>query len=92
DDSSKVLGFKEKPTINQFWINAGVYCFSKKIFDYLPEKGNIETTALPALAKNKKLKAIKYENTFWRSIDSHKDIEEAAAELGPLSAKTTLTK
>jgi NDP-sugar pyrophosphorylase family protein len=92
DDNSKVLGFREKPTINQFWINAGVYCFSKKIFDHLPEKGNIETTALPVLAKNKKLKAIKYENTFWRSIDSHKDIEEAASELGPLSKKTTLTK
>ncbi len=92
DENSKVLGFKEKPKINQFWINAGVYCFSKKIFGYLPEKGNIETTALPRLAKEKKLKAIKYEHTFWRSIDSHKDIEEASVELGPLSKKTSLTK
>jgi len=91
-DDSKVLGFTEKPTINQFWINAGVYCFSNKIFSYLPKKGNIETTALPALAKDKKLKAVKYENTFWRSIDSHKDIEEASAELGPLSKKTALSK
>ena len=24
DENSKVLGFKEKPKINQFWINAGV--------------------------------------------------------------------
>ncbi len=91
-DNSKVLGFAEKPTINQFWINAGVYCFSKKIFTYLPNKGNIETTALPALAKDKKLKAVKYERTFWRSIDSHKDIEEASTELGSLSKKITLTK
>jgi len=90
--NSKVLGFTEKPTINQFWINAGVYCFSNKIFSYLPKKGNIETTALPSLAKDKKLKAVKYEHTFWRSIDSHKDIEEATAELSPLSKKTALTK
>lgn len=91
-DNSKVLGFTEKPTINQFWINAGVYCFSKTVFSYLPKKGNIETTALPALAKDKKLKAVKYEQTFWRSIDSHKDIEEASAELGSLSRKASLTK
>lgn len=91
-NDSKVLGFKEKPKITQFWINAGVYCFSKKIFKYLPKTGNIETTALPALAKDKKLKAIKFENTFWRSIDSHKDIEEASAEISALSKKVSLIK
>jgi len=91
-NDSKVLGFKEKPKITQFWINAGVYCFSKKIFNYLPKNGNIETTALPALAKEKKLKAIKFENTFWRSIDSHKDIEEASAEISALSRKASLIK
>ena len=91
-NDSKVLGFKEKPKITQFWINAGFYCFSKKIFNYLPKTGNIETTALPALAKDKKLKAIKFENTFWRSIDSHKDIEEASAEISALSKKVSLIK
>lgn len=90
-DDSKVLGFTEKPKINQFWINAGVYCFSNKIFSYLPEKGNIETTALPALAKERKLKAVRYEHAFWRSIDSHKDIEEASTELGPLSKGIVLS-
>jgi NDP-sugar pyrophosphorylase family protein len=33
------------------------------------------------LARQGKLKAIKYEDIFWRSIDSHKDIEEAAKEM-----------
>jgi NDP-sugar pyrophosphorylase family protein len=92
DDNSRVLGFTEKPMINQFWINAGVYYFSSKIFGYLPKKGNIETTALPALAKEKKLKCVKYEHTFWRSIDSHKDIEEASAELASLSKKPVLSR
>jgi mannose-1-phosphate guanylyltransferase len=81
DKNSDVLGFVEKPQIKDRWINAGVYHFTNEVFKYLPENGNIEVTALPIMAKEKKLKAIIYENSFWRSIDSHKDIEEAGKEL-----------
>ncbi len=81
DGDSKVLGFVEKPTIQDKWINAGVYYFTQEVFQHLPDNGNIEVTALPALAKQGRLKAIKYENIFWRSIDSHKDIEEASKEM-----------
>jgi mannose-1-phosphate guanylyltransferase len=81
DKNSDVLGFVEKPQIKDRWINAGVYHFTKEVFKYLPENGNIEVTTLPLMAKEKKLKAITYENSFWRSIDSHKDIEEAGKEL-----------
>ena len=81
DKNLDVLGFVEKPQIKDRWINAGIYFFTKEVFKYLPENGNIEVTALPIMAKEKKLKAIRYENSFWRSIDSHKDIEEAGKEL-----------
>jgi mannose-1-phosphate guanylyltransferase len=81
DKGSRVLGFVEKPKISDRWINAGVYHFTSEVFSYLPENGNIEVTALPALAKEGKLRGTKYEDIFWRSIDSHKDIEEAAKEI-----------
>ncbi len=81
DKNARVLGFVEKPRIPDKWINAGVYHFTPDVFGYLPENGNIEVTALPALAKEGKLAAAKYDDTFWRSIDSHKDIEEAAKEM-----------
>lgn len=81
DKDAKVLGFVEKPRIKDRWINAGVYHFTSDIFSYLPDNGNIEVTALPALAKEGKLVAARYEEVFWRSIDSHKDIEEAAKEM-----------
>jgi mannose-1-phosphate guanylyltransferase len=81
DRNSRVLGFVEKPEISDKWINAGVYHFTQEVFRYLPDNGNIEVTALPALAKEGKLQAVKYRNVFWRSIDSHKDIEEAAKEI-----------
>lgn len=81
DKDSRVLGFVEKPKITDRWINAGVYHFTSDVFSYLPENGNIEVTALPALAKEGRLKGARYEGIFWRSIDSHKDIEEAAREM-----------
>jgi mannose-1-phosphate guanylyltransferase len=81
DENSRVLGFVEKPELPDSWINAGIYHFTQEVFRYLPEKGNIEVTALPALAKERKLRAVTYKKVFWRSIDSHKDIEEAAKEI-----------
>lgn len=81
DNNSRVLGFTEKPEIPDRWINAGVYHFTREVFRYLPQSGNIEVTALPALANEGKLQAVKYHDVFWRSIDSHKDIEEASKEL-----------
>ena len=81
DENLNVTGFEEKPNIDGKWINAGIYFFNQEVFDYLPERGNIETTALPAMAKEQKLKAKNFENSFWKSIDSHKDIEESSKEL-----------
>ena len=79
-------GFREKPVLRDYWINAGVYCLSSKILDLLPEKGNIEATTLPALAKDGKIRVVKYESVNWRSIDTHKDIEEASKQFEPQAA------
>ena len=76
-----VSKFIEKPSIEDMWINAGVYYFSNEIFDYLPDKGNLETVTLPMLVDKQKLKAKKFSNNYWRSIDSHKDVDEASKEI-----------
>jgi mannose-1-phosphate guanylyltransferase len=81
DENSAVRGFIEKPEISDTWINAGLYRLTQEVFRYLPKEGNIEVTALPALAKEGRLQAVRYKNVFWRSIDSHKDIEEASKEM-----------
>ncbi|MHB8568263.1 MAG: nucleotidyltransferase family protein [Nitrososphaerales archaeon] len=73
-------GFREKPTLEDYWINAGVYCLSTKILDVLPEKGNLEALTLPKLAADGKIKVTKYEKVNWRSIDTYKDIEEASKQ------------
>jgi mannose-1-phosphate guanylyltransferase len=76
-----VSKFVEKPFIEDKWINAGVYYFSNEIFNYLPDNGNLETLTLPMLVEKQKLKAKKFSNTYWRSIDSHKDVDEASKEI-----------
>jgi len=77
DDAGYVKNFLEKPSLPH-WINAGIYLFKPEIFDYLPEKGDIEKTTFPKLAKEGRLKAIQYKNYgFWRSIDTHKNVDEA---------------
>lgn len=86
DEQLNVTGFKEKPHIQDKWINAGIYFFNEDVFNYLPDKGNIETTALPEMANQQKLKAKKFENSFWKSIDSHKDIDESSKELAKISS------
>ena len=76
-----VSKFVEKPYIEDRWVNAGVYYFSNDIFDYLPHNGNLETVTLPMLVEKQKLKAKKFSNNYWRSIDSHKDVDEASKEI-----------
>ena len=75
----KIEKFEEKPEIFNHWMNAGIYYLNKEAMKYLPKKGNIETTAFPALAKIGKLHVVKFTDVFWNSIDSHKDIDECVA-------------
>ena len=79
-DDGYVSSFKEKPILDNHWINAGVYCLSSEVFSYLSNIGSLESDVFPLLAKQKKLRAIKQSNIKWRSIDNHKDIEEANNE------------
>jgi len=81
DSNGRVTRFREKPTLPEYWVNAGVYHLNPKIFNYLKDKSDIETTAFPKLADEGKLKAVKYDRCFWKSIDVYKDIEEAEKDL-----------
>ena len=80
-----ISGFREKPLLKEYWINAGVYCLSSDVFNYLPDKGNVENTAFPKLANEGRLKAVKYLDSLWKSIDTHKDIEEVNKEFNALT-------
>ena len=82
-ENGYVVEFVEKPILEHL-INAGVYAMKPEIFKYLPEKGDIERTTFPKLASEKKLLAHVYRDAYWKSIDTVKDLEEAAGMLHEL--------
>jgi len=81
DGNGKIIHFVEKPVLKEYWINAGVYKMKSEIFEYLPEKGDIEKTTFPLLSEKSLLKGVTFENVYWRSIDTIKDYEEASVEI-----------
>jgi NDP-sugar pyrophosphorylase family protein len=76
----RIESFREKPEL-PYWINAGIYVFSREFFALLPDKGDHETTTFPQLAADGKLFGFK-SSAYWRPVDSIKDLSEAERELG----------
>ncbi len=81
DEDGYINAFIEKPLLKDYWINGGVYAMKPAILEYLPERGDIERSTFPKLAQEKRMVALRYEEVFWRSIDTYKDVEEASKEL-----------
>lgn len=79
DDQNMVTSFVEKGSL-PFWINAGVYVFSREVETRLPELGDHEVTTFPALAEERRLAALRSTAT-WMSVDGPKDLSEAAGAL-----------
>jgi NDP-sugar pyrophosphorylase family protein len=80
-DEGSIKSFVEKPVLKQHWINAGIYAFKPEVLQHLPDKGDMEKVTLPTLAREEKLKVVRYERCFWKSIDTYKDVKEAEKEL-----------
>jgi NDP-sugar pyrophosphorylase family protein len=78
---SKVAQFYDRPVLENYWLNAGVYLMSQRIFSYLPETGNLEKTAFPKLAREDKLGAYPVGNALWYSIETERDLTEAEKEM-----------
>ena len=78
---SSIIDFEEKPILKEHMINAGVYLMKKGIFQYLPKEGDIEKTAFVELARARMLGGIRFDDVYWKSIDSMKDIDEASDDL-----------
>ncbi len=76
DREGFITEFREKPLLD-YLINAGVYAFTKDIFKYLPDKGDIEVTAFPKLASERRIRGgVIYRDVYWKSVDTVKDVEE----------------
>lgn len=79
-DKHDVVRFREKPILDSVYVSIGVYAFQHQILDYLPKSGEIETTAFPRLAQERRLKAYRHDG-FWRTINTLKDLDEVEKEI-----------
>ncbi len=80
-----IVGFKEKPLLEDKLVSAGIYVFNRAICDYLPEVGSIEKTAFPKLAEKRLLKAYKLGPAErWLTVNCVKDLSVAEKELNTL--------
>ncbi|ADV65438.1 nucleotidyltransferase family protein [Desulfurococcus mucosus] len=78
EGDDKVKGFIEKPQLSDYWINAGVYALTPDALKYFPERGDLEKTAFPAMAREGRLGTVRYTGVFWKAIDTFKELEEAS--------------
>lgn len=89
---NQVKKFEEKPELLGYWMNAGIYYLQNDILRTLPKKGSIEHITFPNMAKSSRLKAVKFKNPFWYSIDSHKDMDECANQMQSIKYDSILSK
>jgi NDP-sugar pyrophosphorylase family protein len=83
DRAGRIVAFQEKPLLPH-WINAGLYVLAADFFRRLPDRGDHETTTFPELAAEGKLFGYR-SSAYWRTIDTFKDLTEAAAEVRELA-------
>jgi len=68
-----VKEFKEKPNVNNGWINGGFFIFNYKIFNYINKKNEIfEKEPLERLVKKKQLSAFRHKG-LWQCMDTPRD-------------------
>jgi glucose-1-phosphate cytidylyltransferase len=74
NDNHEVCSFREKPRIEQFWINGGFFVFHRDIFNYL-HLGELEKEVFERLAAERQIAAYRFEG-FWKGMNTAKDCQE----------------
>jgi glucose-1-phosphate cytidylyltransferase len=73
NDKNEVIYFREKPRIENHWINGGYFCFSRAIFNYLKnENKELEDEVFRQLASEGEMGAYLH-NGFWKCMNTYKD-------------------
>jgi NDP-sugar pyrophosphorylase family protein len=84
-NGADIIGFNEKPVLEDKLVSTGIYVFNQTITEYLPTIGSIEKTVFPLLASRKLIKAYRLgNNERWLTINSLKDLYTAEQEFASL--------
>jgi glucose-1-phosphate cytidylyltransferase len=70
-----VQSFREKPQVEEGWINGGFFVFSRRVFDYIEADDTVlEGETLARLATEKQL-AVYRHSGYWRCLDTVRDLQ-----------------
>lgn len=73
-DDGQVFDFREGPTLEEHWVNVGVYVMEPELVELLPERGDAEQSLFPELARQGRLWAHRHSGV-WLTVNTPKDLE-----------------
>jgi len=73
-NGDRLVSFKEKPILEDYYINGGIYFIKSKIDFFEFETGDIEKIYFPLIAKENNLGYYKENGIFWIAVDTYKDL------------------
>lgn len=75
DERERIMAFEEKPIVRNF-VNAGVYVFEPKIFDYIKPKDDFARNVFPRLlAEKQQINGFVFDD-YWLDIGRPSDYEK----------------
>lgn len=72
-------GFREKPQLDEGWVNGGFFVFEPAIFEYLSEDSTLEREPLERLAAAGQL-AVYEHRGFWAAMDTYRETQQLNEE------------
>lgn len=79
-NNNNITSIKEKP-INKFFVNAGIYVLSPKVFDYIPKNEFFDMPTLFNTLIEKKQNVVSFPiHEYWLDIGRMSDFEQAQSE------------
>ena len=79
-NGDRLVSFKEKPLLEDYYINGGIY-FTKSKIDFGEFKtGDIEKLYFPTIAKENSLGYYKENGIYWIAVDTSKELESVKKE------------
>lgn len=79
-DDGRILEFREKPLIQDHWVNAGFIVFDKQVFDHWQGE-DLEREVFPNLIRKNLAYSYRHHG-FFKSMDNYKDLVEFEELLG----------
>lgn len=79
-NGDRLVSFKEKPILEDYYINGGIYFTKSKINFGEFKTGDIEKIYFPTIAKENNLGYFKENGIYWIAVDTYKELEAVKKE------------